>query len=110
MRIFIIGMVMIALLTVMAMFPPSTERVDTKRVLVPAKVYCGDTLNGICSRTAIEHGDVREDLREITEVVRRQNNIQNADVIQPGRILLIELEVPKEKDRQRGTADGQKGE
>ena len=32
MKIFIIGIVMIALLTVMAMFPPGTESVDTKRV------------------------------------------------------------------------------
>ncbi len=94
MRIFIIGMVMIALLTVMAIFPPQAE-LSTEKVVVPMRVYSGDTLNGICSRTAIEHGDVREDLREITEVVRRQNNIQDADVIQPGRILLIELEVPK---------------
>lgn len=94
MRIFIIGMVMIALLTVMAIFPPQAE-LSTEKVVVPMRVYSGDTLNGICSRTAIEHGDVREDLREITEVVRRQNNIQDADVIQPGTILLIELEVPK---------------
>lgn len=110
MKIFIIGMVMIALVTVMAIFPPGAEPADTKKIIVPAKVYCGDTLNSICSRVALEHGDVREDLREIVNNVRRQNNIQDADVIQPGTILLIELEVPKEKDRQRGTADGQKGE
>ena len=94
MRIFIIGIVMIALLTVMAMFPPQAE-LSTEKVVVPARVYSGDTLSSVCSRAALEHGDVRDDLREITEVVRRQNNIQDADVIQPGRILLIELEVPK---------------
>lgn len=96
MRIFIIGMVMIALLTVMAIFPPGTEKVDTKRVLVPAKVYCGDTLNGICSRTAIEHGDVREDLREIVNDTRLHNNLPENDLIQPGEIILVELEVAKE--------------
>lgn len=94
MKIFIISIVMLALLTVMAMFPPQAE-LSTEKVVVPMRVYSGDTLSSVCSRTAIEHGDVREDLREITEVVRRQNNIQDADVIQPGRILLIELEVPK---------------
>lgn len=108
MKWYILAGALAVMAAIMIAFPPKAE--PTEKIIVPAKVYCGDTLNGICSRTAIEHGDVREDLREITEVVRRQNNIQDADVIQPGRILLIELEVPKEKDRQRGTADGQKGE
>lgn len=94
MRIFIIGIVMIALLTVMAMFPPGTERVDTKRVLVPAKVYSGDTLNAVCSRAAIEHGDVRDDLRAIVYDTRQHNNLPANDLIQPGDIILVELEVP----------------
>lgn len=96
MRIFIIGIVMIALLTVMAMFPPGTERVDTKRVLVPAKVYCGDTLSSVCSRAALEHGDVRDDLRAIVNDTRLHNNLPENDLIQPGEIILVELEVAKE--------------
>lgn len=95
MRIFIVGIVMIALLTVMAMFPPQAE-LSTEKVVVPMRVYSGDTLSSVCSRAALEHGDVRDDLRAIVNDTRLHNNLPANDLIQPGEIILVELEVAKE--------------
>lgn len=93
MKIFIIGIVMIALLTLMVAFPPTAE--PTEKIIVPARVYSGDTLNSVCSRAALEHGDVRDDLRAITYGTKRLNNMQGDDIY-TGDILLVELEVRKE--------------
>ena len=46
------------------------------------------------SRAAIEHGDVRDDLRAIVYDTRLHNNLPDDDLIQPGDIILVELEVP----------------
>lgn len=95
MKIFIMGIVMIVLLTLMLVFPPSAE--PTEKIIVPQRVYCGDTLNDVCSRAALEHGDVRDDLRAIIYDTRKHNNLPADDLIQPGDIILVELEVAKER-------------
>lgn len=93
MKIFIIGIVMVALLTLMVVFPPTAE--PTEKIVVPERVYCGDTLNDVCSRAAQEHGDVRDDLRAIVDDTLKHNHLPDKDLIQPGSIILVELEVPK---------------
>ncbi len=80
------------LVAVMIAFPPEAEQ--TEKIVVPERVYCGDTLNAVCSRAAIEHGDVRDDLRAIVYDTRQHNNLPANDLIHPGDIILVELEVP----------------
>ena len=90
----IAGMAVI-LVAVMIAFPPTAEPA-TEKIIVPERVYCGDTLNAVCSRAALEHGDVREDLRAIIYDTRKHNNLRANDLVQPGDIILVELEVPAE--------------
>ena len=75
-----------------ALFP------DTKTITVPVRVFSGDTLDDICSRAALKYGDVRNDLREIVYYTCKRNNITDADLIQPGDVILVELEVPLEQE------------
>lgn len=92
MKKYIIAAFLAVLTAIMIAFSPSAE--PTEKIIVPERVYCGDSLNSVCSRAALEHGDVREDLREIVYYTCKRNNITNADLIQPGDVILVELEVP----------------
>ena len=94
-KAYIIAGLAAILVAVMIAFPPTAEPA-TEKIIVPARVYCGDTLNSVCSRAALEHGDVREDLRAIVYDTRKQNNLPACDLIQPGDIILVHLEVPVE--------------
>lgn len=66
----------------------------TEKIVVPERVYYGDTLYRVCSRAALEHGDVRKDLRAVLYDTLERNNIPDANLIQPGDVILVELEVP----------------
>ena len=88
-KAYIIAGIAVILTAIMMAFPPQAEK-----IIVPERVYCGDTLNAVCSRAAIEHGDVRDDLRAIVYDTRQHNNLPADDLIQPGDIILVELEVP----------------
>lgn len=92
-KAYIIAGVAAILVAVMIAFPPTAEPA-TEKIVVPERVYSGDTLNAVCSRAAIEHGDVRDDLRAIVHDTRQHNNLPANDLIQPGDIILVELEVP----------------
>ena len=92
-KAYIIAGIAVVLTAIMVAFPPQAEPA-TEKIVVPQRVYCGDTLNGICSRAAIEYGDVRDDLRAIVYDTRQHNNLPANDLIQPGDIILVELEVP----------------
>ena len=92
-KAYIIAGVAAILVAVMIAFPPTAEPA-TEKIVVPERVYCGDTLSAVCSRAAIEHGDVRNDLRAIVYDTRLHNNLPADDLIQPGDIILVELEVP----------------
>lgn len=94
-KAYIIAGIAIILTALMIAFPPTAEPA-TEKIIVPARVYCGDTLNGICSRAALEYGDVRDDLRAIVYDTRKHNYLPDENLIQPGDIILVELEVPKE--------------
>lgn len=76
-----------------ALFP------ETKTITVPVRIYSGDTLYGVCSRAAQKHGDVRGDLRAVIYSTLERNNIPDADLIQPGDVILVELEVPLEQEK-----------
>ena len=89
-KAYIIAGIAVILTAIMMAFPPQA----TEKIIVPERVYCGDTLNAVCSRAAIEHGDVRDDLRAIVYDTRQHNNLPADDLIQPGDIILVELEVP----------------
>lgn len=92
-KAYIIAGIAVVLTAIMIAFPPQAEPA-TEKIIVPERVYCGDTLNAVCSRAAIEHGDVRDDLRAIVYDTRQHNNLPANDLIQPGDIILVELEVP----------------
>lgn len=94
-KAYIIAGIAVILTALMIVFPLRAEPA-TEKIIVPARVYCGDTLSDICSRAAIEHGDVRDDLRAIVYDTRKHNNLRANDLIQPGDIILVELEVPAE--------------
>lgn len=72
---------------------------ETKTITVPVKVYSGDILDDVCSRAAIEYGDVRDDLREIVYYTCKRNNIQDKNLIQQGDVILVELVVPLEQEK-----------
>lgn len=111
MKYYIIAGIAIILTAIMLVFPPSAE--PTEKIIVPQRVYSGDTLNDVCSRAALEHGDVRDDLRAIVYDTRKHNNLPADDLVQPGDIILVELEVAtKKENRQCGNTDGfeEKGE
>lgn len=93
MKKYMVAAFLAILVAVMIAFPPQAEPA-TEKIVVPERVYCGDTLNEVCSRAAIEHGDVRDDLRAIVYDTRLHNNLPANDLIQPGDIILVELEVP----------------
>lgn len=82
-----------------AWFVADTLFQETKIITVPVKVYSGDTLDDVCSRAALEYGDVRDDLREIVYYTCKRNNIQDENLIQPGDVILVELEVPLEHEK-----------
>ena len=92
-KAYIIAGLAAILVALMIVFPPTAEPA-TEKIIVPERVYCGDTLNTVCSRAALEHGDVRDDLRAIVYDTRRCNNLPGDDLIQPGDIILVQLEVP----------------
>ena len=94
-KAYLIAVLAVILVALMIVFPPTAEPA-TEKIIVPERVYCGDTLNTVCSRAAQEHGDVREDLRAIVYDTRKHNNLPADDLIQPGDIILVELEVPVE--------------
>ena len=75
-----------------ALFP------ETKTITVPVRVYSGDTLDDICRKAALKYDDVRNDLREIVYYTYKRNNIADEDLIQPGDVILVELEVPLEQE------------
>lgn len=79
------------LVAVMIAFPPEAEQHE--KIYVPYTVYSGDTLSDICIRLAEQYGDER-DWREIVYDTRQHNNLPANDLIQPGDIILVELEVP----------------
>lgn len=83
------------LVALMIAFLPTAEPA-TEKIIVPERVYCDDSLNSVCSRAALEHGDVRDDLRAIVYDTRKHNNLPANDLIQPGDIILVEMEVPAE--------------
>ena len=92
-KAYIIAGLAAILIALMIVFPPTAEPA-TEKIIVPERVYSGDTLNSVCSRAALEHGDVRDDLRAIVYDTRKQNNLPAGDLIQPGDIILVQLEVP----------------
>lgn len=92
-KAYAIAGISIILTALMVAFPPQAEPA-TEKIIVPQRVYCGDTLNAVCSRAAQEHGDVRDDLRAIVYDTRKHNNLRANDLVQPGDIILVELEVP----------------
>lgn len=92
-KTYIIAGIAVILTAIMVVFPSQAEPA-TEKIVVPERVYCGDTLNAVCSRAAIEHGDVRDDLRAIVYDTRQINNLPANDLIQPGDIILVVLEVP----------------
>lgn len=92
-KAYIIAGAAVILTAIMVAFPPTAEPA-TEKVIVPERVYYGDTLSGVCSRAALRHGDVRDDLRAIVYDTRQHNNLPANDLIQPGDIILVELEVP----------------
>lgn len=95
MKKYVIAAFLAVLTAVMIVFHPTAEPA-TEKIIVPERVYSGDTLNSVCSRAALEHGDVRDDLRAIVYDTRKQNNLPAGDLIQPGDIILVRLEVPAE--------------
>lgn len=94
-KAYIIAGLAAILVALMIAFPPTAEPA-TEKIIVPERVYCGDSLNSVCSRAALEHGDVRDDLRAIVYDTRKHNNLRANDLVQPGDIILVELEVPAE--------------
>lgn len=92
-KVYVIAGIAVILTAIMIAFPPQAEPA-TEKIIVPERVYCGDTLSAVCSRAAIEHGDVRDDLRAIVYDTRQHNNLPADDLIHPGDIILVELEVP----------------
>lgn len=92
-KAYVIAGIAAILTAIMMAFPPQAEPA-TEKVIVPERVYYGDTLSGVCSRAALRHGDVRDDLRAIVYDTRQHNNLPANDLIQPGDIILVELEVP----------------
>lgn len=92
MKKYVIAAFLAVLTAVMIVFPPTAE--PTEKIIVPERVYYGDTLYRVCSRAALEHGDVRDDLRAVMYGTLEHNNIPDANLIQPGDVILVELEVP----------------
>ena len=86
----------VILTAIMVAFPPTAEPA-TEKVIVPERVYYGDTLSGVCSRAALRHGDVRDDLRAVMYDTLEHNHIPDVNLIQPGDVILVELEVPAQK-------------
>ena len=68
---------------------------ETKTITVPVRVYSGDTLDGICIELAEKYGDTRN-YKEISYYAQKKNGVQN--LIHPGQVLYIDLEVPVEKE------------
>lgn len=93
MKWYILAGALAIMAAIMIAFPPKAE--PTEKIIVPERVYCGDTLNDVCSRAAQEHGDVRDDLRAIVDDTLKHNHLPDKDLIQPGSIILVELEVVK---------------
>lgn len=92
-KAYIIAGAAVILTAIMVAFPPTAEPA-TEKVIVPERVYYGDTLSGVCSRAALRHGDVRDDLRAVMYDTLEHNHIPDVNLIQPGDVILVELEVP----------------
>lgn len=99
-KAYIIAGLAIILTALMIAFPLTVEPA-TEKIIVSQRVYCGDTLNAVCRRAALKYGDVRDDLRAIVYDTRKHNNLRANDLVQPGDIILVELEVPAENALER---------
>ena len=91
MKKFLIAVIFIALAVSAGCYIAKTLEPDTKTITVPAVVYSGDTLDGICIRLAEKYGDTRS-YKEISWYAQKKNNIER--YIYPGQKLYIDLEVP----------------
>ena len=83
MKKFLIAVIFIALAVSAGCYIAKTLEPDTKTITVPAVVYSGDTLDGIC---------IRRNYKEISWYAQKKNNIER--YIYPGQKLYIDLEVP----------------
>lgn len=91
MKKFLIAVIFIALAVAAGCYIAKTLEPDTKTITVPAVVYSGDTLDGICIRLAKKYGDARN-YKEISYYAQKKNNIGR--YIYPGQKLYIDMEVP----------------
>lgn len=91
MKKILIAVIFIALAVSAGCYIAKTLEPDTKTITVPAVVYAGDTLDGICIRLAEKYGDMRS-YKEISWYAQKKNNIER--YIYPGQKLYIDLEVP----------------
>ena len=91
MKKFLIAVIFIALAVSAGCYIAKTLEPDTKTITVPAVVYSGDTLDGVCIRLAEKYGDTRS-YKEISWYAQKKNNIER--YIYPGQKLYIDLEVP----------------
>ena len=91
MKKFLIAVIFIALAVSAGCYIAKTLEPDTKTITVPAVVYSGDTLDGICIRLAEKYGDARN-YKEISWYAQKKNNIER--YIYPGQKLYIDMEVP----------------
>lgn len=94
MKKFLIAVIFIALAVSAGCYIAKTLEPDTKTITVPAVVYTGDTLDGICIRLAEKYGDMRN-YKEISYYAQKKNNIGR--FIYPGQKLFIDLKVPVDK-------------
>ena len=91
MKKFLIAVIFIALAVSAGCYIAKTLEPDTKTITVPAVVYSGDTLDGVCIRLAEKYGDTRS-YKEISWYAQKKNNIER--YIYPGQKIYIDLEVP----------------
>ena len=95
MKKFLIAVIFITLTVSAGCYIAKTLEPDTKTITVPAVVYSGDTLDGICIRLAEKYGDTRN-YKEISYYAQKKNNIGH--YIYPGQRLYIDLEVLVDKN------------
>lgn len=96
MKKFLIAVIFIALAVSAGCYIAKTLEPDAKTITVPAVVYAGDTLDGICIRLAEKYGDARS-YKEISWYAQKKNNIER--YIYPGQKLYIDLEVPAAENK-----------
>lgn len=94
MKKFLIAVIFIALAVLAGCCIAKALELDTKTITVPALVYTGDTLDGICICLAEKYGDTRN-YKEISYYAQKKNNIGR--FIYPGQKLFIDLKVPVDK-------------